>query len=46
VAAVEGRYLGFSQGVAQAAREGAPPPVDPADALQGLKIIAAARSGA
>ena len=39
----KGRYLAFYEGVVAAIRDGAPPPVDPADARQGLRIIALAR---
>lgn len=46
VATRPGRYLEFYEGVAASIAEGAPPPVDPADARQGLEIIAAAHSGA
>ena len=34
-----GRYLAFYEGVAAAIGDGAPPPVDPADAREGLRII-------
>jgi scyllo-inositol 2-dehydrogenase (NADP+) len=40
-----GRYLGFYEDVAEAIATGAPPPVDPADAREGLRILALARSG-
>lgn len=46
VATLPGRYLAFYEGVAAAVRDGAPPPVDPSDALEGLRILAAARAGA
>jgi scyllo-inositol 2-dehydrogenase (NADP+) len=46
VATLPGRYLAFYEGVAAAIEAGAPPPVDPRDALDGLEIIAAAHSGA
>jgi scyllo-inositol 2-dehydrogenase (NADP+) len=39
----KGRYLGFYEGVLTAIREGAPPPVDPLDAREGLRIIELAR---
>jgi scyllo-inositol 2-dehydrogenase (NADP+) len=38
-----GRYLGFYEAVVAAIRDGAPPPVDPADARDGLRLIALAR---
>jgi scyllo-inositol 2-dehydrogenase (NADP+) len=38
-----GRYLSFYEGVVAAIRDGAPPPVDPADAREGLRIIELAR---
>jgi predicted dehydrogenase len=38
-----GAWPAFYAGVAAALREGAPPPVDPVDAVQGLRIIEAAR---
>jgi scyllo-inositol 2-dehydrogenase (NADP+) len=41
-----GRYLAFYEGVAAAIRDGAPPPVDPCDALEGLRILAAVHAGA
>lgn len=37
-----GRYLAFYEGVAEAIRSGAPAPVDPADARDGLALIEAA----
>jgi predicted dehydrogenase len=40
-----GRCLSFYEGVAAAIRDGAPPPVDPADARQGLEILTLARPG-
>ena len=46
VATLPGRYLAFYEAVAAAVEEGAPPPVDPLDAREGLKIIAAVRAGA
>lgn len=45
VPTLAGRYLAFYEGVAAAIGEGAPPPVDPADARTGLEILIAARSG-
>lgn len=41
-----GRYMAFYEGVAAMLRDGAPPPVDPADALQGLSVIEAAQQSA
>jgi predicted dehydrogenase len=38
-----GDYRDFYAGVARSIRDGAPPPVDPADAVAGLEIIEAAR---
>lgn len=38
-----GRYLAFYEAVIAAIRDGAPPPVDPADARDGLRIIELAR---
>jgi scyllo-inositol 2-dehydrogenase (NADP+) len=38
-----GRYLAFYETVVAAIRDGAPPPVDPADAREGLRIIELAR---
>jgi scyllo-inositol 2-dehydrogenase (NADP+) len=46
VPTLAGRYLAFYEGVAAAIADGAPPPVDPRDALEGVEIIAALRSGA
>jgi predicted dehydrogenase len=40
-----GDYGAFYAGVAAALREGAPPPVDPADAVAGLEILETARRG-
>ena len=40
-----GRYLDFYRAVAAAIEAGAPPPVDPAGAREGLRILAFARSG-
>jgi len=39
-----GAYQRFYEGVAVAVRTGAPPPVDPADAVAGLEVIEAART--
>ncbi len=41
-----GAYQQFYAGVVAALRDGAPPPVDPEDAVAGLEIIEAARRGA
>lgn len=41
-----GDYRGFYAGVATAIAEGTPPPVTPAEAIQGLKIIEFARRNA
>jgi predicted dehydrogenase len=41
-----GRYLAFYEAVAAAVRDGAPPPVDPADAAAALDVIEAARTSA
>ena len=41
-----GDYGAFYRGVAAALRDGAPPPVDPADAVAGLEVIEAARARA
>lgn len=41
-----GDYPAFYAGVARALREGGPPPVDPEDALAGLRIIEAAQRSA
>jgi predicted dehydrogenase len=38
-----GRYLAFYEGMVAAIREGAPPPVALADAIEGLEVIEAAR---
>ncbi len=46
VPTVDGRYQDFYAGVAEALRTGAAPPVDPADAVAGLRIIEAARRSA
>jgi predicted dehydrogenase len=40
-----GAYLTFYQGVAMSLREGAPPPVDPDDAVAALEVLEAARGG-
>lgn len=45
VPTLPGRYLHFYEAVAAAVGEGAPPPVDPADARDGLFILASARTG-
>jgi scyllo-inositol 2-dehydrogenase (NADP+) len=41
-----GRYLAFYEGVAASLLSGAVPPVDPADARQGLRLLALARLSA
>lgn len=41
-----GRYQAFYEGVVSCLRNGAPPPVNPSDAVRGLEIIAAARRSA
>jgi scyllo-inositol 2-dehydrogenase (NADP+) len=41
-----GAWPAYYAGIAAALREGAPPPVDPADAVEGLRIIEAARRSA
>jgi scyllo-inositol 2-dehydrogenase (NADP+) len=38
-----GRYLGFYEALVAAIRDGGPPPVDPADAREGLRMIDLAR---
>jgi predicted dehydrogenase len=38
-----GDYSAFYAGVAESLREGAPPPVDPSDAVQALELLEAAR---
>ena len=43
VATEPGDYAAFYAGVRDALRHGAPPPVDPADAVRGLAVIEAAR---
>ncbi|HEU0100331.1 MAG TPA: Gfo/Idh/MocA family oxidoreductase [Allosphingosinicella sp.] len=42
---VPGRYSAFYEGVAAAVGGRAPPPVDPADAREGMRIIEQARAG-
>ena len=46
VPTARGEYPAFYSGVARALQEGGPPPVDPNDALAGLRIIEAARRSA
>ena len=46
VPTARGEYPAFYAGVARALREGGPPPVDPEDALAGLRIIEAAQRSA
>ena len=46
VPTVRGEYPAFYAGVARALRDGGPMPVDPRDAVAGLRIIEAARSSA
>ena len=46
VATQKGRYVGFYEAVALAIANGGPPPVDPADARQTLRIIELARESA
>jgi scyllo-inositol 2-dehydrogenase (NADP+) len=46
VATERGDYRNFYEGVAAAIRDGAPPPVDPADAVVGLGLIDLARRSA
>jgi predicted dehydrogenase len=41
-----GAYQGFYAGVVETLRKGAPPPVDPSDAVAGLEVIEAARRSA
>lgn len=41
-----GAYADYYAGIARALRDGTPPPVDPADAVAALEIIAAARRSA
>jgi len=41
-----GAYADYYAGIARSLRDGTPPPVDPADAIAGLEIIAAARRSA
>jgi predicted dehydrogenase len=43
VPTIPGDYRGFYAGLVTSLREGAPPPVDAADAIAGLEIIEAAR---
>jgi predicted dehydrogenase len=46
VVQVPGNYKAFYEGVRAAIADGAPPPVDPANALKTLEIIAAAQRSA
>lgn len=46
VPSIRGDWRRYYEGVADAILDGAPPPVDPADALMGLKLIALARRSA
>ncbi|TPG38616.1 oxidoreductase [Sphingomonas koreensis] len=46
IATERGAYRGFYEGVADAIGDGAPPPVDPADAVAGLRLIELARRSA
>jgi predicted dehydrogenase len=41
-----GAYREFYRGMAAALREGAPPPVDPADSVAGLEVLEAAKRSA
>ena len=41
-----GAYERFYEGVAQSVTSGAPPPVDPSDAVRGLEVLEAARESA
>ncbi|HET7461044.1 MAG TPA: Gfo/Idh/MocA family oxidoreductase [Longimicrobium sp.] len=41
-----GAYAAYYAGIGRSLRDGTPPPVDPADAVAGLEIIAAARRSA
>ena len=41
-----GAFQEFYRGMVRCLRDGAPPPVDPEDAVQGLEIIEAARRSA
>ena len=41
-----GAYERFYRGLAEAMRSGGPPPVDPRDSVQGLRIIEAASESA
>ena len=43
---IPGRYLAFYEGVVEAIAGGAPPPVDPADSREGLRLIELARRSA
>jgi predicted dehydrogenase len=46
VPTLDGDYLAFYRGVADALERGAPPPVDPADSVQVLHLLEAARRSA
>ncbi|HEX8645243.1 MAG TPA: Gfo/Idh/MocA family oxidoreductase [Allosphingosinicella sp.] len=46
IATARGAYASFYTGLAAAIRDGGPPPVDPADAREGLRLIALARQSA
>lgn len=46
IATERGDYRGFYEGVVAAIRNGAPPPIDPADAIAGLELIDLARKSA
>ena len=46
IATEPGSYQGFYEGVVRCLRDGAPPPVDPSDAVRGLEVIGAARRSA
>ena len=46
IATERGDYRRFYEGVAAAIRDGAPPPVNPADAIAGLELIDLARRSA
>lgn len=46
VPTVRGDYGRFARGIAESILTGAPPPVDPADAVEALRLIARARSAA
>ena len=41
-----GRWSDFYAGVVEALRDGAPPPVDPRDAVEPLEVLEAARRSA